>query len=33
MTETDGLVTGIVYREERPDYQDELPNYDPKPLV
>jgi len=33
VTETNGLVTGIVYREERSDYQDELPNYDPKPLV
>jgi len=33
VTETNGLVTGIIYREERPDYQDELPNYDPKPLV
>ena len=33
VTETDGLVTGIVYREERRDYQEELPNYDPNPLV
>jgi len=33
VTETDGLVTGIIYREERNDYQDELPNYDPNPLV
>lgn len=31
--ETDGLVTGIIYQEERNDYQDELPNYDPNPLV
>src|SRR5690606_19716949 len=33
VTETDGIVRGIIYREERPDYQDELPNYDPNPLV
>lgn len=33
VTETDGLVTGIVFREERRDYQEELPNYDPNPLV
>lgn len=33
LIETDGLVTGIVFREERNDYQEELPNYDPNPLV
>lgn len=33
VTERNGLVTGIVFREERNDYQDELPNYDPNPLV
>ena len=33
VNEMDSLVTGIIYREERNDYQDELPNYDPKPLV
>lgn len=33
VNETNGLVTGIIYREERNDYQDELPNYDPNPLV
>lgn len=33
VTQTDGLVTGIIYQEERPHYQDELPNYDPNPLI
>lgn len=33
VAERDSLVTGIVYQEERNDYQDELPNYDPNPLV
>ncbi|HLS90778.1 MAG TPA: 2-oxoacid:ferredoxin oxidoreductase subunit beta [Limnochordia bacterium] len=33
VNELNSLVTGIIYREERSDYQDELPNYDPEPLV
>lgn len=31
--EANSLVTGIVFKEERNDYQDELPNYDESPLV
>ncbi len=31
--ETEGLVRGVIYKVERPDYQDDLPNYDPNPLV
>lgn len=33
VNELNSLVTGIIYREERNDYQMELPNYDPEPLV
>jgi 2-oxoacid:acceptor oxidoreductase, beta subunit, pyruvate/2-ketoisovalerate family len=33
VNELNSLVTGIIYREERSDYQDELPNYDPQPLI
>lgn len=31
--ERNSLVTGVIFKEERNDYQDELPNYDPEPLV
>jgi len=33
LAETDGIVRGLIFREERKDYQEELPNYDPNPLV
>ncbi len=33
VSETDGLVKGIIFQQERNDYQQELPNYDPNPLV
>lgn len=33
LQETDSLVTGVIYKEERPSYEDELPNFDPNPLI
>lgn len=31
--ETEGLVRGVIFKIERPDYADDLPKYDPNPLV
>lgn len=31
--ETDGLCTGLIYQNDRPTYQEQLPNYDKPPIV